>query len=238
MADIAGFIAASRYFGGAMEKRLGLPFGSVHVVYPGIPAAGYSSAGAAPGVPTVGFLSRTCREKGLDTLVESFIAIRQGGRVPNVRLRIAGGHTPQDSAFIGEIRSRLVATGALDATDWMPNLERAERQRFLRSLSVLSVPARRGEASGVYVMEALACGVPVVQPRLGVFPELIEATGGGLLYDPARPGDLTLALEQLLANPGEARRMAERGQAVVAARFSAEHMAREFIRICEDVRRP
>ena len=59
--------------------------------------------------------------------------------------------------------------------------------RFLQGLDVLSVPTTYREPKGLYVLEALANGVPVVQPRHGSFPELIEATGGGLLVNPDDP---------------------------------------------------
>jgi glycosyltransferase involved in cell wall biosynthesis len=68
--------------------------------------------------------------------------------------------------------------------EFCPNLDRPAKLAFLHSLTVFSVPALYGEAFGLYVIEALAAGVPVVQPRTAAFPELLEATGGGLLCDP------------------------------------------------------
>ena len=88
-------------------------------------------------------------------------------------------------------------------------VSRSSRSNFLRSLTVLSVPARSGEAFGLYLIEAMAAGIPAVQPRLGAFPELIEATGGGVLcaavmfvdvgYDPTQlnPSLYPLAWPQL-----------------------------------------
>ena len=84
--------------------------------------------------------------------------------------------------------------------------------RFLHGIDVLSVPTTYREPKGLYVLEALANGVPVVQPRHGSFPELIEATGGGLLVNPDDPHDLARALRQLFDDPGSPRRAGPQGQ--------------------------
>ena len=77
---------------------------------------------------------------------------------------------------------------------------RLGKSDFLESIHVLSVPTTFREPKGLYVLEALSHGVPVVQPAHGAFPELIEETGGGLLVPPDSPGDLAAALEQLMVN--------------------------------------
>jgi glycosyltransferase involved in cell wall biosynthesis len=87
------------------------------------------------------------------------------------------------------------------------------------------VPVRYSEAFGLYVIEALAAGVPVVQPRRGAFPELVEATGGGVLCTADDPQALAQAAEGLLLEPGRARALGEAGRQAVFERFSAEAMA-------------
>ena len=75
------------------------------------------------------------------------------------------------------------------------------------------------------MVEALAAGVPVVQPRQGAFPELVDATGGGLLCAAGDPNALADAIEELLLNPSRARALGEAGRQAVFERFSAEAMA-------------
>jgi glycosyltransferase involved in cell wall biosynthesis len=87
------------------------------------------------------------------------------------------------------------------------------------------VPARYGEAFGLYVIEALAAGVPVVQPRHAAFPELVAATGGGVLCEPEDPRSLADAIESLLRDPDHARRLGVAGREAVARDFSIERMA-------------
>jgi glycosyltransferase involved in cell wall biosynthesis len=135
------------------------------------------------------------------------------------------------------MRARLQADGLLADVEFHPNLSRAEKQAFLRSLSVFSVPALYGEAFGLYVIEALACGVPVVQPRHAAFPELIAATGGGLLCAPGDEPALADAVESLLLDPARARSLGETGQEAVREQFGIETMARRMAELCREAMR-
>ena len=230
-AEIDGFLAVSRHYGGLMQRRLSLAPGRVHTVYPGIEPARYGPAAAPPSPPTIGYLAQMRPAMGLDLLVEAFLAVRARGRVPGVRLRVAGGHTPGDRPFVEAVRERLAAAGAAGDVEFLPVPDRQAKPEFLRSLSVLSVPARGEVAFGIFVLEALASGVPVVEPRAGAFPEILEATGGGVLVEPDNVGALAAALEQLLAGPAEARAMAEQGRRAVLERFTIQRMAENVLRV-------
>jgi glycosyltransferase involved in cell wall biosynthesis len=242
-AEVDLFVAPSRYFGDLMRERLGLAADRVRVVYNGINLEGYAVEGQKPdgrrqmadgkenGVPTLGFFARMCPEKGLDTLVEAYVLLRQRGRVGQLELRVGGSCGPADGAFVDSLRERLQASGLLGEVEFHPNLDRAGKLEFLRSLSVFSAPARYGEAFGLYVIEALAAGVPVVQPRTAAFPELIEATGGGVLCAAGDAPALAEAVEELLLNPTRARGLGEAGRRAVFQRFSAEAMAQATLRV-------
>lgn len=221
-------VAVSHYYARFMRQRLGLPEEKLHVVHTGIPTDDYAPAPAPPPAPTLGFLERICEAKGADLVVDAYLRLR--GEIPDLRLRLAGGWSPQDEAFVGRLRGRLAESGEL-----LGNLVGRERMDFLRSLSVLCVPARHAEAFGTYLLEALATGVPVVLPRRGAFPELVEATGGGVLYDPEAPDALTGALRSLLTDPPRARRLAEAGREAVLAAFDTRHSAGKFMAIVEEV---
>jgi glycosyltransferase involved in cell wall biosynthesis len=119
----------------------------------------------------------------------------------------------------------------LGDVEFHPNLDRAAKLAFLRSLSAFSVPALYGEAFGLYVVEAMAAGVPVVQPRVAAFPELIEAAGGGVLCAAGDARALAEAIEELLLNPARAKALGEAGQRAVFERFSADAMARETLKV-------
>ena len=242
-AEVDLFVAPSRYFGNLMRERLGLAAERVRVVHNGINLDGYRGEGRGvkaevrspksevgdTGVRTLGFFARMCPEKGLDTLVEAYLRLRQRGGVGNLKLRAGGSCGPADTPFVNSLRARLSASGLLGEVEFCPNLDRAGKVEFLRSLSIFSVPARYGEAFGLYVIEAMAAAVPVVQPRTAAFPELIEATGGGVLCAPGDPQALAEAIEALLLDTARARALGEAGRRAVFERFSAAAMARGMV---------
>ena len=164
--------------------------------------------------------------KGLDTLVEAFLQVKTAG----ARLRIAGAMTSQDKRFVASLRQKLG-----DRAEFLPNLDRAAKADFLRRLAVFSVPATYGEAFGMYVLEAQAAGVPVVQPRHGAFPEVLAATGGGLLCEPNQPAALAAALDELLADPARARQLGAAGRQAVQEKFSMATMTANIAAILEKV---
>lgn len=218
-ADIDHFVAISHYYSELMRRRIGLNPERVTVVYPGIAVEEFTPAAEPPDPPVIGYLARMNPDKGLGTLVDAFLQLD----MPGVRLRIAGAKTSQDERFVRSLQQRLPRD-----VEFLPNLDLPSKRNFLRGLTVLSVPATYGEALGLYVLEAWAAGVPVVQPRHGAFPELVEATGGGLLCDPDNPAALAAALRQLLRDPAAAHRMGEAGRQAVHANFSIEAMTRKI----------
>ena len=228
---VDAFVAVSHYYGGLMRERLRIPAEKLHVVHNGIPVEGYEPAAAPPDPPAIGFLERLCHEKGADILAEAFLLLRP--KLSGLKLRLAGGWSTADEPFLDAIRKRVAEAGASGDVEFLPNLQRAERQAFLRTLSVLSVPARHPEAFGMYVIEALAAGVPVVLPRNGAFPELIEATGGGILYNGDGPEPLAAALGELLSDPARARDLGARGREAVRRDFCVEVTAAKTIAVYE-----
>jgi glycosyltransferase involved in cell wall biosynthesis len=98
----------------------------------------------------------------------------------------------------------------------------------------MSAPALYGEAFGLYVIEAMASGVPVVQPRHAAFPELLEATGGGLLCEP-NASALADRIEELLSQPERAQALGEAGRQAVLSRFSVERMAHDIVEVFQEV---
>jgi glycosyltransferase involved in cell wall biosynthesis len=232
------FIAPSRYFADLMRKRLRLPPERVRVVFNGInlegfPANAPSSILQAPSSPPVlGYFARMSREKGLEKLAAAFLTLKQRARVKNLKLRVGGSCGPADQVVVDELRDRLVKAGVAGDVDFVPNPSRAAKLEFLRSLSVFSVPATYNEAFGLYLIEALASGVPVVQPAHSAFPEIVQATGGGLLCDAHDPNALADALESLLLDPARARALGEAGRKAVADKFNVETMALEVAALC------
>jgi glycosyltransferase involved in cell wall biosynthesis len=215
------------------------------------PAAGAGAAGStaantaparspdpAPGTPadadrpfTVGYLARIAPEKGLHLLLDAFRLLaadagpgsRSGARP--ARLRVAGYLGPRHRGYLDEQRARAAGWGLGDAVDIVGEVDRAGKLAFLAGLDVLSVPSPYREPKGRFVLEALAHGVPVVQPDHGAYPELIASTGGGLLVEPGSPAALAEGLRRLRDDPALRRQLGTQGRAAVRQRYHAGVLA-------------
>jgi glycosyltransferase involved in cell wall biosynthesis len=227
--EIDGFLATSAYYADFMAGYFAIPRERIHVVLPGLNLQGHGgSRPAENGRPfTVGYFARICPEKGFHVVAEAFRLLRQTPGTPPCRLRVSGWLGDNNRAYFDGIRKQLAVAGLAGDFEHVESPDHPGKVRFLQSLDVLSVPTVYREPKGLYVLEALANGVPVVQPRHGSFPELIEATGGGLLVTPEDPADLARALRQLMDNPGHRAELGRKGQDAVFDRFHADRMAQE-----------
>lgn len=240
--DVDGWVAPTRYFAGRMSERLGLPSSKMAVVPNGIHLAGYAELPRrrpkAPGDPlTLGFFARMCPDKGLDTVVDAFIELRRRNRIPNLKLRVGGGCGSTDEPFVAEQREKLAAAGILGEASFHPNLSREEKVAFYAACDVLSVPAKMSESFGLYVIESLAAGTPLVQPETATYPELLADTGGGVLCGPNNVGTLVEALEPLLRDPSRLQALGETGRQAVFARYNDEAMATHIVAATQRVLR-
>ncbi len=232
--ELDGFVAVSHWYGALMRERLGLSPEKVHVVHNGIDASEFAAVEyQPPGEPTVGYLARMCADKGLPQLVEAYLLLRE--ELPQARLAVCGVQLAEDRPQVARLRQRLEDAGAGAAVTFQSNVDRATKLQFLRGISVLSVPATYGESFGLYLLEAMAAGVPVVQPYCAAFPEVLEATGGGLLVPSAEPRELARGLATLLGDPARARSLGQAGRAAVIERFSVERMAAKVGRVLAGV---
>jgi len=108
-------------------------------------------------------------------------------------------------------------------------VDRAQKLDFLRKICVLSVPTTYREPKGLFVLEALATGVPVVQPAHGAFPELLAATGGGVLVPPLDAPALADALHALLLDHDRRRTLGEQGREAVRQSYHAAAIAEQTL---------
>jgi len=94
---------------------------------------------------------------------------------------------------------------------------------------MVTVPVRIGEAFGMYLLESMASGVPVVQPSLGAFPEIVEISGGGVNYMPNSPKKLSETWADLLNNPKKLEELSEAGYRGTKAKFNINNHAEEIV---------
>jgi glycosyltransferase involved in cell wall biosynthesis len=235
--DVDCFVPVSATYGRLMTERLALDADRVRVVHNGIELAGHPGDPpplAARTPPTLGFFARLCRDKGITTFVDIFLELARRDTVPGLRMVAAGVALQEDRPLLDALRSRLQAEGLSHRAEFHVDVSRARKLALLARMNVLSVPALYGESFGLYLLEALASGVPVVQPRAGAFEEIVAATGGGVCTEPT-VADLADAIEALLLDPPRAQAHADAGRRAVRERFHAGRMAEDFLRICTDV---
>jgi glycosyltransferase involved in cell wall biosynthesis len=237
-AEIDLFVAPSAYYAELMRRRLNLPRERVRVIPNGINLEGFEVGEGSPrgaGVPPVlGYFARMCPEKGLDRLVEAFVLLKRRPQTQRLLLRVGGSCNGPDLAFVAGLRRCLDAAGVSGDVEFHPNPDRSTKLALMRSFSVFSVPAHYGEAFGLYLLEAWATGLPVVQPRTAAFPELIEATGGGVLVAPGDAAALADGIEGLITDPARAMRLGEAGRRAVKSEFSDRRMVDRTIAVLEE----
>ena len=231
----AGYICTSIAYADFMSGYLAIDRANMHVVYPGISTKGHAEPALRPTdrPPAIGFFARLAPEKGFHNLVDAFIHLRTVLKVPGVKLKYAGWLGKQSEAYHRAQRAKLDAAGLADDTEWVMAPDLASKSRFYRSIDVLSVPTDYREPKGLYVLEAMAHGVPVVQPAHGSFPELIARTGGGMLVPPNDIPALAGALATMLADHTMREAMGRAGYDGVKRSHEARHMAEETVAVLE-----
>jgi glycosyltransferase involved in cell wall biosynthesis len=224
--DVDGFAAVSEFCADYWQRRLGIRGRRLHVVPPGIDAEGYGPAERVPGAPfRVGFLARVAPEKGLHTLAESYARLRRETDFSGPALEAAGYLAPEHRGYLRGIEGRMKDAGLAHEFHYRGELDRAGKIEFLRSLSILSVPSAYDEQKGIFLLEAMASGVAVVQPRRGAFPEILQRTGGGVMVEPGDAASLADGIYRLWKNPEVAAELGRRGAEGVGKYFSASQMA-------------
>lgn len=232
------FISPSQDHALGMSEIVGVEAKQIPVVLPGINFEGYSPRPApSPGKFVVGYLARVSPEKGLHVLAEAVHLLhqRRAGTPPEIRLRVAGWLGPEHREYLAHIRSDCARWGLEDRFEYIGSPDRAEKIEFLRGLDVLSVPALYRAPKGQYVLEAWACGVPVVQPRIGVFPELLAEAAGGTLFEPGDAASLAGMLEEFIANRDLGPAMGAEGRRAVIERLHVSRMAEETAEVFQSL---
>ena len=225
-ADVDGFVAVSQFSAGYWQRQLAIPGPRLHVVPLGIDPQDYGPPARVPGAPfRVGFLARVAPEKGLHLLADSYLRLRREAGFGPSTLQAAGYLAPEHRDYLRAIRRQMKDAGLAREFHYHGELDRPAKIAFLRGLDVFSVPATCDEPKGISVLEAMASGVAVIQPRRGAFPEMIEKTGGGVLVEPGDAASLAGAIHSLWKNPELAAELGRRGAEGVRSGFTASQMA-------------
>ena len=236
--DVDGFVAISQYYAEFMADLLDVAREKISVVPLGVGVDGLASkTNYVPSRPLrVGYLARIAPEKGLHNLCAAVRELSSStteagphattptsGTMPRLSLEVAGYLPPEHRAYLERLKSEAEA-------DRIPfryhgELPREEKAEFLRSLDIFSVPCDYREPKGLFLLEAMACGVPVVQPDHGSFPEILRQTGGGLLVKADSVPALAEGIQRFATDDDLRERTGRAGAASVRAEWTSTQMA-------------
>ena len=228
--ELDGLVAVSAWYGSFACEKYNLNTDLVEVILPGVPIEGHSRhplQDDSRDSLAIGYLARLAPEKGLDLLCDAFCRIVQNRKRDDLSLSAAGYFPRSSVPWLKGVFERTKKAVGKDRVEFMGTLDRVEKMEFLSRLDIFSVPARATEAKGLYVLEAMASGVPVVLPDQGVFSEYIARGGGGILYNPDEAGALGQALEKMIDDEGLRSSCGRLGKEAAASYFNSERMGRE-----------
>ena len=235
VAHVDRFLAVSDYYAERMCRFLGVPGAKVDVVPLGINIGGYEprSEETTSNRCVIGYFGRIAPEKGIHLLCEAFRRLRERGQYSAWSIRIAGYVGPEHRAYLDGIERQVKEWGLEDDVVFQGTLDRGHKADFFRALDLFAIPAAYDDPKGLALLEAMACGVPVVAPRRGTYTEMIERTGGGVLVPPDDIEALVAALAALEADPARRAKLGAAGAAGVRAHYTSSGMAESAIGIYE-----
>lgn len=231
------FVVNSQFYAEKMGSLLNIPRDQMEVTPLSIDTRPFLEPAPEASEPSedpfrLGYMARVAPEKGLHHLVESFIELARQPKHQDLTLHVAGWLGEHNRPYLDELLQKVDAAGLTSRFTYhgSPNLE--EKVRLLRSFDVMSVPTDYHDPKGLFVLESLAAGVPVIQPNHGAFPELIASTGGGLLFDVQDRSQLSASIERLKLDSELRRQLGDAGARGVMERHTIERAAIEMKRIC------
>jgi glycosyltransferase involved in cell wall biosynthesis len=220
---VAGLVATSNHYATKMAEYLGVKTGTIQTVYGGVPAALLEAPSSGTPVTSpfrIGHLARIDPPKGLEGAHAIVDRIRELGTP--AELHYAGWEGPQHRKWHASIRAAAKAPGTYHG-----EVDLAGKIQLLDSLGIFLAPAPYPEPKGLYVLEAMARGAPVVAANHGVFPEIVG--DAGTLVAPGDIDSFARNIIELIGNVDRRNAMSAAGRAAVAARFTDQRMASNML---------
>ena len=219
------FVTPSIYYRELFKSKTGLKGENVHVVPLGFDPEADKTERPEREPSSIGFFSRMNSYNGIDKIVDAFIEMKKEDQIPALSLKVCGGFTGVDKDFISAQIKKIRENKLEKSVKIYPQFEGEGKMSFFRDVDIVSVPVRKYDGYGLYLLEANASGVPVVQPATGAFPEIVQRTGGGIVYSPDTVGALAESLTRLLKDRKMLTALGRKGSLMVRQEFSLEKMS-------------
>lgn len=223
--NVDAFVTPSNYYKQLFIDKTGISGENIHVIPLGIEPGNLTTLKKTIKTPGLGYFCRLNSHNGFDKIVDAFIEIRKQDAIPGLTFHVSGGYTGVDKAFIREQIKKIKENGLRDSVRIYPEFHGYSKERFFSSIDIMSVPVRKYDGYGLYILEANAAGVPVVQPDTGAFPEIIHSSGGGIVYSPDSVNKLTESIINLFNNNDLRRKLGNNGRENIQKFFTLDRMA-------------
>ena len=234
LSHVDSFVAVSDYYAGYMSRYLGIPGAKMRVVPLGVNVDRFAPPPApAPASFTIGYLGRIAPQKGLQLLCDAYRSLRERGALEGCRIEVAGYLGLEHTAYWESIEREVKGWGLDDEIRYRGELDLDDKVAFLQALDLYVVPAVYDDPKGIALLEAMACGVPVVAPRRGTYTELLERTGGGVLVEPENLAVLEETLQRLAGDRALLAELGQRAADGVREHYSTGEMTTRAIDVYE-----
>lgn len=232
---VDAFLTPSIYFRDLFISKTGYNADHFHVVPLGLDPVGLTGIENSGSWPSIGYFCRINSHNGFDKLIDSFIELKSRNTLPGLTLKVSGGYTSDDKPFIKKQMKKISRAGLTDSVKIYSEFAGPGKSEFFSSIDVMCVPVRKYDGYGLYLLEANAAGVPVVQPSTGAFPEIVEKTQGGIIYSPDNTIGLADALEKLLQDRELLSKLGRQGKENVIKNLSLMKMSEGLSEVYKSV---
>lgn len=231
-AHVDSFVAVSDYYAARMSRYLGIPGARMRVVPLGVDVERFRpGSGPSAGPLTLGYFGRIAPEKGVRRLCDAYAALRARGALAGCRVELAGYLGPEHADYWRSIERGNADRGLAADVRYRGELALDDKVAFLQGLDLFVAPAEYDDPKGLSLIEAMACGTPVVAPRRGTYTEIVERTGGGVLVDPGDAAGLEQALAALASDPARRAALGRRAAEGVRERYSTDEMTTRALEV-------
>jgi len=235
--NVDAFITPSSYYKELFISKTGFSGINMHIIPLALDTRDLKILPKKDNYPAVGYFSRINSQNGFDKLVDAFINLKRDNRMPGLTLHVSGGFTGSDKPFIAEQIRKIKVSGLKSFVRIYPEFIGNSKEEFFSSIDIMSVPVRKHDGYGLYILEANASGVPVVQPGTGAFPEIIERTRGGITYSPDTVEDLAESLVKLFEDHPLRINLGENGKENIIRELALPGMSEKLSVVYNEIMR-
>ena len=230
---IDAFISVSHYYAGLIKDRVNIPEEKIQVVHNSISDDTLRDK-KTPENHTIGYMSKINSAFGADILFDAFMILKKEEQFKNLKLKYTGGYTDDHKKILKPIKRKIKKHKLDNDVEFFDDLSTAGKNQFLDSISLFCVPSRRKEAFGIQLLEAFAAQVPAVMPNYGAYPEILNGSNAGILYEPNNAQNLADTIRDILTDEKKYKQLKENCHKTITETFNNKTQLENILKIYEE----